>query len=205
MCQLRCQCTCCCVHAGLIFDESVGPDPTLEEARVKPKVTLKEDPKQAQVRTSVERCTIVKWYIGVNMCICVCFHVKCKANCLHMHVHTHTHTHTHTQMLQKLLSSKNPDDLRAANRLIRDMVRRDDKRMQKLQKRLEELELVQNNTKLLSELLAHYSPQSGEQEKSLIKVGGIVVPWSSVMFLSVGTTNLSVSGGCTSGRVILLF
>ena len=27
-------------------------------------------------------------------------------------------------MLQKLLSSKNPDDLRAANRLIREMVRR---------------------------------------------------------------------------------
>ena len=28
------------------------------------------------------------------------------------------------QMLQKLLASKNPDDLRAANRLIREMVRR---------------------------------------------------------------------------------
>ena len=31
---------------------------------------------------------------------------------------------TTLQILQKLLSSKNPDDLRAANRLIRDMVRR---------------------------------------------------------------------------------
>ncbi len=74
-------------------------------------------------------------------------------------------------MLQKLLASKNPDDLRAANRLIRDMVRRDDKRMQRLQKRHEELELIQNNIKLLTELLAHYSSQSGEHEKSLIKVG----------------------------------
>lgn len=74
-------------------------------------------------------------------------------------------------MLQKLLASRNPDDLRAANRLIRDMVRRDDKRMQRLQKRLEELELIQNNIKLLTELLAHYSSQSGEHEKSLIKVG----------------------------------
>ena len=73
-------------------------------------------------------------------------------------------------MLQKLLSSKNPEDLRAANRLIRDMVRRDDKRMQRLQKRLGELELIQNNMKLLSELLAHYSSASGEQETSLIKV-----------------------------------
>ncbi|XP_064406419.1 ADP-ribosylation factor-binding protein GGA1-like [Halichondria panicea] len=105
---------------GLVFDESVGLDPTLEQAQAKPKISLREDPKQAQ-------------------------------------------------MLQKLLASRNPDDLRAANRLIRDMVRRDDKRMQRLQKRLEELELIQNNIKLLTELLAHYSSQSGEHEKSLIK------------------------------------
>ena len=75
-------------------------------------------------------------------------------------------------MLQKLLASKNPDDLRAANRLIREMVRRDDKRMQKLQKRLDELELVQNNVKLLSELLSHYKQNSGDHEKGLIDVSG---------------------------------
>ena len=73
-------------------------------------------------------------------------------------------------MLQKLLASKNPDDLRAANRLIREMVRRDDKRMQKLQKRLEELELVQNNVRLLSELLSHFKAESGQEERSLIDV-----------------------------------
>ena len=78
--------------------------------------------------------------------------------------------YVHSQMLQKLLASKNPDDLRAANRLIREMVRRDDKRMQKLQKRLDELELVQNNVKLLSELLSHYKPEAGEQERLLIDV-----------------------------------
>ncbi len=77
-----------------------------------------------------------------------------------------------SQMLQKLLASKNPDDLRAANRLIRQMVKKDDKRMQRLQKRLEELELIQNNIKLLSELLSHYNSQSGEHEKALIKVHG---------------------------------
>ena len=82
--------------------------------------------------------------------------------CIYMYVHS--------QMLQKLLASKNPDDLRAANRLIREMVRRDDKRMQKLQKRLDELELVQNNVKLLSELLSHYKPEAGEQERLLIDV-----------------------------------
>ena len=75
------------------------------------------------------------------------------------------------QMLQKLLASKNPDDLRAANRLIREMVRRDEKRMQKLQKRLDELEHIQNNVKLFSELLSHFKPETGgEQEKQLITV-----------------------------------
>ena len=73
-------------------------------------------------------------------------------------------------MLQKLLASKNPDDLRAANRLIREMVRRDDKRMQKLQKRLDELELVQNNVKLLGELLSHFKTDSSQQERGLIDV-----------------------------------
>ena len=47
----------------------------------------------------------------------------------------------------------------------------DEKRMEKLQKRLEQLELISNNTKLLSELLAHYGAASGEQEKLLMKVG----------------------------------
>ena len=42
--------------------------------------------------------------------------------------------------------------------------------MQKLQKRLDELELVQNNVKLLSELLSHYKPEAGEQERLLIDV-----------------------------------
>ena len=75
------------------------------------------------------------------------------------------------QMLQKLLSSKNPDDLRAANRLIREMVRRDEKRMQKLQKRMEDVELIQNNVKLLNELLTHMQNDSGEQERLLVEVG----------------------------------
>ena len=76
-------------------------------------------------------------------------------------------------MLQKLLSSKNAEDLRAANRLIRDMVKRDEKRMQKVQQRLEDVELIQNNVKLLSELLSHYKDTSGEGERQLIDVR----PW----------------------------
>ena len=91
-------------------------------------------------------------------------------------------------MLQKLLASKNPDDLRAANRLIREMVRRDDKRMQKLQKRLEELELVQNNVKLLNELLSHYKSDSGADERALIDVSGrysVLLPPCSKVLVAV--------------------
>ena len=39
----------CCVCQGLIFDESVPPDRTLEPDHEKPKVSLIEDPKQSQV------------------------------------------------------------------------------------------------------------------------------------------------------------
>ena len=91
-------------------------------------------------------------------------------------------------MLQKLLASKNPDDLRAANRLIREMVRRDDKRMQKLQKRLEELELVQNNVKLLNELLSHYKSDSGADERALIDVSrrySVLLPPCSKVLVAV--------------------
>jgi ADP-ribosylation factor-binding protein GGA len=71
-------------------------------------------------------------------------------------------------MLGKLLKSSNPEDLRAANRLIREMVRRDEKRMEKLQKRLDELELINNNVKLLNEMLSHYKPGAAQHEKQII-------------------------------------
>ena len=47
----------------------------------------------------------------------------------------------------------------------------DDKRMERMKKRLDELELVQNNIKLMNELLSHYRPDSGDQERLLLEVG----------------------------------
>ena len=46
----------------------------------------------------------------------------------------------------------------------------DEKRMDKLKKRLDDLELIRNNIKLLSELLSHYRPESSDHEKQLIQV-----------------------------------
>ena len=73
-------------------------------------------------------------------------------------------------MLGRLLKSKNPEDLRAANRLIKEAVKKDDRRMDKLKKKLEELDMIQNNIRLLNELLAHYKADSGETERQLMKV-----------------------------------
>lgn len=71
-------------------------------------------------------------------------------------------------LLTRLLQSKNPDDLRAANRLIREAVRKDEKRMERLQKRLTELDEVHANVKVLSDMLDHYSQDSTDSDKQLM-------------------------------------
>ncbi|ELK12374.1 ADP-ribosylation factor-binding protein GGA3 [Pteropus alecto] len=75
-----------------------------------------------------------------------------------------------SKLLAKLLKSKNPDDLQEANKLIKSMVKEDEARIQKVTKRLHTLEEVNNNVKLLSEMLLHYSKEeSSEADKELMK------------------------------------
>ena len=50
----------------------------------------------------------------------------------------------------------------------------DDKRMEKLKKRLEDLDLINNNIKLLNEMLSHYKEDSAEHERTIIEVSKIV-------------------------------
>ena len=74
-------------------------------------------------------------------------------------------------MLARLLKSKHPEDLQAANRLIKNMVKQDAERMEKVSRRVTELETVGNNIKLLHEMLMAYSGESGsEADKDLMKV-----------------------------------
>lgn len=74
------------------------------------------------------------------------------------------------RLLQKLLQSKNPEDLQAANRLIKNMVKEDDKRAELKSRRISELESVNNNVRLLNEMLDSYKPGiSSEDELQLIK------------------------------------
>ncbi|XP_035211139.1 ADP-ribosylation factor-binding protein GGA1-like [Stegodyphus dumicola] len=74
------------------------------------------------------------------------------------------------QQLQKLLRSRNPEDLQAANRLIKNMVREADKKMELMAKRSTELETVHNNASVLADMLEHYKPgEASEEEKDLMK------------------------------------
>ncbi|KAK2816868.1 hypothetical protein Q5P01_025059 [Channa striata] len=75
-----------------------------------------------------------------------------------------------TKRLSELLKSKKPEDLQEANRLIKNMVKEDEVRTQKLTKQKNTLEAVNNSVKLLNEMLAHFSPEdSTAEDKELIR------------------------------------
>ncbi|XP_022056938.2 ADP-ribosylation factor-binding protein GGA3 isoform X2 [Acanthochromis polyacanthus] len=74
------------------------------------------------------------------------------------------------KLLAELLRSKNPEDLQEANRLIKNMVKEDDARVQKVTKRIHTLEEVNINVKLLTEMLTHYNKDSStDSDKEIIK------------------------------------
>ncbi|XP_033117970.1 ADP-ribosylation factor-binding protein GGA1-like [Anneissia japonica] len=75
-----------------------------------------------------------------------------------------------SKLLARLLKSKHPEDLQAANRLIKNMVKDHEKTVEKVSHRLNEIEKCTNNVKLLSEMLEHYTPEvTSPQEKELMK------------------------------------
>lgn len=67
--------------------------------------------------------------------------------------------------LQKLLHSKNPEDIQKANIIIKGMVRKDEEKMEKLTRQSSQLQAVANNIKLLSEMLDNFSPSSSSPEE----------------------------------------
>ncbi|XP_072225861.1 ADP-ribosylation factor-binding protein GGA3 isoform X2 [Leuresthes tenuis] len=74
------------------------------------------------------------------------------------------------KLLAELLRSKNPEDLQEANRLIKNMVKEDEVRVQKVSKRMNTLEEVNINVKLLTEMLSHYDKDtSRDSDKEIIK------------------------------------
>ncbi|KAK5899380.1 hypothetical protein CesoFtcFv8_008867 [Champsocephalus esox] len=77
---------------------------------------------------------------------------------------------TKSKRLAELLKSKKPEDLQEANRLIKNMVKEDEVRTQKVTKQKGTLEAVNTSVKLLNEMLAHFSPNdSTDGDKELIR------------------------------------
>ncbi|KAM3865043.1 ADP-ribosylation factor-binding protein GGA1 [Diretmus argenteus] len=75
-----------------------------------------------------------------------------------------------SKMLSRLLNSTHPEDLRAANTLIKEMVQEDQKRMDKVSKRVNAIQEVKESVGLLSQLLEGYSKENSSQSnQELIK------------------------------------
>jgi ADP-ribosylation factor-binding protein GGA len=75
-----------------------------------------------------------------------------------------------SKLLSRLLRSKNPDDLQAANRLIKNLVKQDAERMEKVSKRVRQLETILNNVKLLNDMLHNHQPGNATQsDKEIMK------------------------------------
>uniref|UniRef100_A0A665VPQ0 Golgi-associated, gamma adaptin ear containing, ARF binding protein 1 n=1 Tax=Echeneis naucrates TaxID=173247 RepID=A0A665VPQ0_ECHNA len=75
-----------------------------------------------------------------------------------------------SKMLSRLLNSTHAEDLRAANKLIKEMVQEDQKRVEKVSKRVNAIQEVRESVSLLSQLLDGYSKESCSQSnQELIK------------------------------------
>ncbi|XP_038163250.1 ADP-ribosylation factor-binding protein GGA1-like [Cyprinodon tularosa] len=75
-----------------------------------------------------------------------------------------------SKTLSRLLKSTHPDDLRAANKLIKEMVQEDQKRVKKVSKRVNAIQEVKESVSLLSQLLEGYCKEScSNSNQELIK------------------------------------
>ncbi|XP_051996922.1 ADP-ribosylation factor-binding protein GGA1 [Xyrauchen texanus] len=74
-----------------------------------------------------------------------------------------------SKMLSRLLNSSHPEDLRAANKLIKEMVQEDQKRMEKVSKRVNAIQEVKESVGLLTQLLGDYSKETSSHNEELIK------------------------------------
>ncbi|PIK46959.1 putative ADP-ribosylation factor-binding protein GGA1 [Apostichopus japonicus] len=74
------------------------------------------------------------------------------------------------KLLSRLLKSKHAEDLQAANRLIKNMVKEDEKKTEKKTKRMNDLESCNNSVKLLNDMLVHFDPAvTSEGERDLMR------------------------------------
>ncbi|XP_025081247.1 ADP-ribosylation factor-binding protein GGA1-like isoform X2 [Pomacea canaliculata] len=75
----------------------------------------------------------------------------------------------YNQTLSRLLKSKNPEDLQAANRLIKNMVKEDAEKSEKRSRRINELEAINNQVKLLLEMVNYFGVESSAADKDVMR------------------------------------
>ncbi|XP_061893420.1 ADP-ribosylation factor-binding protein GGA1-like isoform X1 [Entelurus aequoreus] len=68
-----------------------------------------------------------------------------------------------SKMLSRLLNSSHPEDLKAANKLIKEMVQEDQKRAEKVSKRVSAIQEVNESVSLLTQLLQDYDSTATSQ------------------------------------------
>ncbi|XP_038550878.1 ADP-ribosylation factor-binding protein GGA1-like isoform X1 [Micropterus salmoides] len=71
-----------------------------------------------------------------------------------------------SKMLSRLLNSSHPEDLKAANKLIKEMVQEDQKRAEKVSKRVNAIQEVKESVTLLSQLLQDYDSTASNQSNA---------------------------------------
>ncbi|KAI4791035.1 hypothetical protein KUCAC02_034251 [Chaenocephalus aceratus] len=71
-----------------------------------------------------------------------------------------------SKMLSRLLNSSHPDDLKAANKLIKEMVQEDQKRAEKVSKRVNAIQEVNESVSLLTRILQDHEPTADNQSNA---------------------------------------
>ncbi|KAM4634893.1 ADP-ribosylation factor-binding protein GGA1-like [Polymixia lowei] len=71
-----------------------------------------------------------------------------------------------SKMLSRLLNSTHPEDLKAANKLIKEMVQEDQKRAEKVSKRVNAIQEVKESVSLLTQLLEDYDRTASTQSNA---------------------------------------
>uniref|UniRef100_A0A665W6B5 Golgi associated, gamma adaptin ear containing, ARF binding protein 1 n=1 Tax=Echeneis naucrates TaxID=173247 RepID=A0A665W6B5_ECHNA len=72
-----------------------------------------------------------------------------------------------SKMLSRLLNSSHPEDLKAANKLIKEMVQEDQRRAEKVSKRVNAIQEVKESVALLTQLLQDYDSEVTDTLKDL--------------------------------------
>lgn len=71
-----------------------------------------------------------------------------------------------SKMLSRLLNSSHPEDLKAANKLIKEMVQEDQRRAEKVSKRVNAIQEVNESVSLLTQLLQEYDSKTTNQSNA---------------------------------------